>query len=367
MSKVADAVVIGAGVLGCSVAYHLTKKGVKVIVLEKANIGSGTSATGVGAVNVQSKGPGFYLEMNMASSAYYPEFAAGLDGDIEYVPSGGCHIAETEAEMKKRVAFMEEQKKTPGFKVEYFFGKDVLEIEPALSPDVAGLTFCPLDAMINPFLLAWVTARTARRLGAVFETGTEVTDIQSLGKGYKILTAKQEIFEAPIVVNCAGTGAKAIGAMAGADLQIDPMKGQLLVTERLPRVFRHLVSTLGQTASGNILIGATAHFGVDDTHVHYTDIKAMASRAVRLVPLLGKVSLIRSWAGIRPYPADGYPILGQVPGLPGFYVAAGHSGFTLTPIVGKIMSEMIVAGKTSYNEHFAVDRVFRVPTEKKIH
>ncbi|NLC37908.1 MAG: FAD-binding oxidoreductase, partial [Clostridia bacterium] len=310
MSKVADVVVIGAGVLGCSVAYHLARKGVKVIVLEKANIGSGTSATGVGAVNIQSKGPGFYLEMNLASSAYYPEFAASLDGDIEFVPSGGCHIAETEPEMQKRVAFMEEQKKTPGFKVEYFFGKEVKDIEPAISTHVAGLTYCPQDGMVNPFLLAWVTARTARRLGTVFETETEVVDIQILNKGYKIITAKQGAFEAPIVVNCAGTGAKKIGAMVGADLQIDPMKGQLLVTERLPRLFRHLVSTLGQTASGNILIGATAHFGVDDTKVNYMDIKAMASRAVRLVPTLKNVSLIRCWAGVRPYPADGYPILG---------------------------------------------------------
>ena len=185
-----------------------------------------------------------------------------------------------------------------------------------------------------------------------------------------VVTAKGKI-ETGAVINAAGVYAPGIAAMAGVAVPIKPKRGQLLVSEQRPGLLKpcllsasYLAAKLqpsanggnngglsmDQTRAGNILIGSTRELvGYDKTNT-LDGLRQIAARAVRILPELRKMTLIRSFAGLRPYTPDGLPILGKSGGIDGLFIAAGHEGdgITLAAITGKLMSELIVSGETSF-------------------
>ncbi|MDI3480877.1 MAG: hypothetical protein PWQ97_532 [Tepidanaerobacteraceae bacterium] len=374
--KSTDVVVIGGGVIGCSAAYHLAKRGVDVILVEKDDIASGTSGACDKAVLLQSKNPGLHLKMALESIKLFPEIQKDLDTDIEFKNNGGMIVIKTEEQWQVMKGFVQRQKKA-GLKVELLGRDHALQRQPAFSRDILGATYSPMDGEVNPINLTLGFFRGAKKYGAKSMLSTEVKGIRvEKGRVSSVLTTGGEILTR-FVVNACGVYAPVVGRMVGIDIPIIPRRGQIIVSEPVPPIIhgdvncaRYITAkfkpellgddeyarlgiglSLGQTENGNLLIGGTREFVGYDKRTTHRALRAILKHAASLVPVLKDVSIIRSFAGLRPYTPDGLPILGEVENLRGFIMSAGHEGdgIALSAITGKIISEIIVDGRTSLN------------------
>ena len=375
MKKSADVVVIGGGVIGNSITYHLAKKGLKVILLEKDDLASGSSGACDIDIILQSKNPGIHLQLAIESAKMYKPLAEELGSEIEYETCGGMILIENDEQMNIMRDFARRQKEV-GLSVKLLDLKEALEIQPGLSPHLLGATYSPDDAHVNPMKLCFAFAKASKKLGAEIMLNTPVLDIKlEKNKVRSIITPKGEI-ETDTVVNAAGVYAPFIGELVGISLPIKPRRGQIVVTEPVPKLVMHDVLcakyivakynpkileesndpatrlgvglSLSQTHDGQILIGATREFVGYDKRTTHEALKAVLKNATRLVPALKNIHTIRSFAGLRPYTSDGLPLLGPIEDIKGFFVAAGHEGdgIALSPVTGRIVADLITEGKT---------------------
>jgi glycine/D-amino acid oxidase-like deaminating enzyme len=372
-----DVVVIGGGVIGTSIAYNLSKRNTDVILVEKNDVASGTSGSCDGFVFMQSKKAGIHLEMALESAKIMEQLPSELQRDIEYEKSGGMILIESKEDLSEMRDFVQQQRKT-GLDVILLDSRQSHEMEPNLSPDIAGATYSPTDAHLNPLLLCLGFAEAAKSIGAKILTDTEVIGIDIMnGKVQGVITTKGKI-KASIIVNAAGVYAPDIANLAGINLPIIPRRGQIAVTEPIPKFLEKVMicnkyikskfnpdqshDSLGiglaleQTKAGNVLIGSTREFVGYNRHVTPEGIQAILKYAQRFVPAIGKLNVIRTFAGLRPYTPYSLPILGKVNGIEGFIVSAGHEGdgVALSPITGVIITELITTGKSDLLAHLPV-------------
>ena len=344
----ADAVVIGGGVRGCSIAYHLAKAGVRVALLEKDQIASACSGATFALINVSAKEPGFYTALSLESARLYHGLEAELGEDLEYRPVGNMiNLVEDERSLAAVAWYVEQQNRVPGVRVELLTGDEARRLEPAISSQVIAATFCAQDAHLNPFKLTLAYARAAKRLDAKILTQTRVTGIEVENDRVKGVITDRVRIRTDIVVNAAGIHSPDIGEMVGLTVPVVPCRGQVVTTERVPPLLNRPVGRLRQTADGTILIGVTNQFVGFDRRPTYEDITRNVQRAVRLFPALHNVKAVRCWAGLRPWPVDGLPIMGPVDHPKGFLLATGHSGITLAQVTGKIITELVTKGRSS--------------------
>jgi len=377
----AEVVVIGGGVIGSSIVYHLAKKGLKVVLLEKNGIASGTSSACEGLVLLQSKKPGVHLKLALESAKKFYNLKNELNYDIEYRNNGGMVVIENNEELKAMKIFVEKQKSI-GLEV-YLLDKDkAIEKEPALSHDILGSTFSPLDAQVNQIYLSYAFINSAKNLGAKIYTHTEVTGIKLESNKIRLIETTKGEIETEIVINAAGVYSPEIGRMVNLDIPIKPRRGQLLVTESVPKILNGVLISakyiaakfnpslaeiegegisIEQTASGNLLIGSTREFVGMNKNTTLEGINSIAKHIIMLFPQLKEINIIRTFAGFRPYTSDGLPILGKVKEIEGFIMAAGHEGdgIALSPITGDLIAELVVEGKTSIPlDEFKLERFY---------
>jgi len=379
-----EVVVIGGGVIGASVAYHLARRGVRATVLERGDMASGSSGACDGLVLLQSKRPGIHLRLAMESRKLFNRLSQELPVSIEYRCNGGMVVIETEEEFRAMGRYAEEQKET-GLEVALLDIAGARRMEPELSESLAGAAYSPLDGQVNPIALTHGFALAAKALGARIRTHTEVTGIRvEHGRAIGVET-DQGRFSAAVVVNAAGVYAPRLGEMAGITVPIRPRRGQLLVTEATRRMIRgtfisaryiaakhnpELAKGKGegisieQTESGNLLLGSTREFAGFDWSTTVEGVRGIARRTMAVLPGLSGLNVIRSFAGLRPYTPDGLPILGPVEGVDGFVMAAGHEGdgIALSPITGELIAQFIVEGRTEIPlDPFRLDRFVNSP------
>jgi len=370
LPRKADVVIIGAGVIGASVAYHLAKENVRAVVLDKKEIASGSSGACEGLLLLQSKKPGIHLEMASESLRRFPILAAELDHPIEYEEKGGLVVIESEEELAAMKIFVEKQKKH-GADINFLSKEQAREKEPALSENILGATYSALDSQAHPILLTLGLLRSAQKSGTSVFTNTDVQTIElTHGRVTSVTTDKGRI-ETGIVVNAAGAFAAGIGKMVNLSIPIKPRRGQILVTEAVPPLLKRCILSakyiaakfnpkiaeaggvgfaVEQTANGNILIGSTREFVGFDRDVTFDGIHTIAKSILQVIPEIENLHVIRAFAGLRPYTPDGLPILGKVESVDGFIMAAGHEGdgITLAPITGEMIAGLVVSGTTPF-------------------
>ena len=355
-----DAVVIGAGVVGSSVAFQMAEAGLGVVLLESGFPGCGTSRATQAGIGVYPKKPRPNLELNMKGGELYPLLVARLDRDVELRMNGVLNVALTDKELATMTAFVAKQRETPGYEARMLSGDEAREMEPALSPEVVGAAFCPLDGQVNPFRYIQALTAGVARFGGQVKTGVEVLGIRSTAQHVWRVSTPQGDLESRWVVDCAGVRAPEIGRMVGIDIPIVPNKGHVLVTEAIPPLITRRISgptLIRQTVQGNMLLGQSEELVGFDRVEDPSALAAQARIARRLLPSLANRKIIRSFVGLRPWPPDGMPIIGGVPGLPGFLIAVGHSGITWSPAVGKLLTELVTTGNTSLPlEPFSITR-----------
>ena len=372
-----DVIIIGGGIIGSSVAWQLSRRKKKVLVIERKDVCSGSAGATDGVVGYHTKKPGLQLDLAVQSIEMFRTLNWELETDVEYgLEAGGMQPVEDKDQWDMLEAMAAEQRRS-GVDISMITAKEACSIEPNLNPDIYGALWSPTGGKVNPLAMTFGFAGAAKRLGAVYLTRTEVTGILTEGgRAVGVNTSAGE-FRADCIVNAAGAWAGKVAALAGIDLPVKPRKGQLLITEPIGPFLRATVQcamynvikfrpetikdpavlklgsslSIEQQESGGLIIGGTREFADYEEENTFEAVETMVKRAVRFFPALKDVSIIRCFSGFRPYTPDGLSMMGEVRTLPGFYMAAGHEGdgIALSPITGRLMAELIADGKTSYD------------------
>ncbi|MBP1931721.1 NAD(P)/FAD-dependent oxidoreductase [Ammoniphilus resinae] len=381
--KTADAVVIGGGVIGTSIAFRLARKGLKTILIEKGAIGGATSGSCDKAIFLQSKKPGVHLELAKASLAVYKQLEHELGESIEFEQCGGMIAIESEEQLSTMKEFVQKQQQA-GIPIRLLDVYEARQIQPVLADHMRGATWSELDAEVNPLLLSQAFAKAARRNGTEILTHTEVQGIECIqGRVAKIKTNLGEI-ATETVINAAGPFAPAIGKLVGLSIPIVPRRGVIFISEKVPPILRgnllcaqYIVSkhlahlsenynpygiglSLGQTKSGNLLLGGSREFVGFQKDVPPEIYASIAEHACRIIPSLRGIRMIRTMVGFRPSTGDGLPILQESPDVEGFYIAAGHEGdgIALAPITGQIVASLVSKDNqfAHFTQHLTLNR-----------
>jgi len=355
MEKTADVVIIGGGIVGVSIAYHLAlKKAGRIVLLEKGQLGEGSTSRCVGGIRTQ-----FSTEINirfsLESIKTFERFEEEFGVNPEFKRIGYLFLATTDSEQKVFEKNMELQKKF-GIPVELLSPEEIDKRWPYLRlDDVLGGAFCPWDGYAGPseVLNGFVTG--AKRAGVKIYEGTEVIGITSeRGKVNGVKTKGEEI-TTPIVVNAGGPYASLLGEMAGLQIPVKPLRRQVFVTAPFHLTDQTVPLTIDfhrgwyfrQEVDGLLLSGPLDSEPSFNLNIDYDAMAVASENAMYRVPALEKARIARGWAGFYEISPDNHAILGKVTGLEGFILANGFSGhgFQHSPAVGKVISELIVNGK----------------------
>lgn len=359
-----EIVIIGGGIAGCSAAYFLAKKGRKVMLLEK-DPAVGLGASGRCACGVRQHGRTGALELAMAGVRLWATLSEELQYDLEYVQTGNLKIgfdAKSAADMEEQTAWEQAHGLT---EVHMVTAEKCQELVPGIASHVVAGKLCPTDGRANPMRATRAFAYAAARLGAVIRPNSKATKLLIQGKTVCGVATETEEIEADVVLNTAGPWAPYFNDMVGCSTPIQPGLSQLIITERQPRRFLVFLSVVNkayilQPTSGNIIIGISGKPNETfSQRVDYPDIALKASQMIEVLPWLGEVNFLRSFAGITEYTPDGEPYIGQVPGVSGYYIAAGFhgQGFCVGPKTGEIIAELISGNESSVSlEPFKPDR-----------
>ena len=372
MIKQADVVVIGGGVVGCSIAYNLAKAGAgQVAVIERGYLASGATGRCGAGVRMQwgSETNCLLSRESVKMLENLPELL-GVEGDIEFHQGGYLLLAYTPkmVDQFKKNLILQNSLDIPA---RWATPAEAKEIVPHLNTaGLLGATFCPKDGHANPFKVTSLYAKAAARLGVKFYTYTEVTGLTvTAGKVTAVHTDKGTI-ATNTVINAAGGYAKMVGRMAGIELPIFPERHEILVTEPVEPMQAPMVMCFyhnlycQQTPHGSFIMGIghpnePETFNIKSSWQFLTE---MAARITKILPPLANLNVIRQWAGLYDMCPDRTPILGQDAGVQGFYTAAGFSGhgFMISPIVGKLMAQIITGTATDIPiDMFGADRFAR--------
>ncbi|ASK62420.1 sarcosine oxidase subunit beta [Virgibacillus phasianinus] len=345
MTNQYDVVVIGSGVIGSSIAYHLSEsKQKEILVIDKGFPLSGTSGSTQAWVWVHNKTPSWYGELSMYSAELYP-FLERKIGDVEYKRTGGIAPFFNESDREKALRLAEKQAEV-GIDIEVLNREQVLEKEPALSPTIAGATYSKIDGNVNPFRLVELYIKAAKRNGAEFSFYNPVIDIDK-DNGNFTITTKEGVFYAKQLILAGGPWTKGLGELLGIDIPVKQVRGQIIVTEPLAPLIKHTIGGMRQADNGEILIGYSKEEVGYDRRTTLDVIQDTAKMAVDYLPDLARANIVRCFSGIRVMPHDGFPILGEIPEIDNAFIAVMHSGITLSPLVGTLMTELLTEGETS--------------------
>jgi glycine/D-amino acid oxidase-like deaminating enzyme len=355
--RTTDVIVIGAGVVGTSVALHALWRGLSVRILERDRVGDGTSARGYGSVALQSVPPEL-LRIHGAGHAYYPEFVDRIGARAELRVTGSMVLLETPAQIEERRTLHAAQvAAVPGFApARILDARETRELEPNVAPSIIASSHRSADAHFDPIVMTPRLAQLARDAGAELHEGARVSRMDAADGAWSVTTTVGT-FAAAAVVNCAGVWAPEVAAAADLTLSVEAVRGQLLLSMPRPPLCRatiNLGSTglfgsgadLRQRPDGRVLMGTVSQRGSTDLSVRADDTASILRGAARAFPALADVIVERAWAGIRCVPSDGLPYLGACAGAPGQYVAVAHGGLSLGPVMGRAIADLIVSGHT---------------------
>ena len=357
-----DVLVVGGGLTGCAATYFLAKEGVDVLLVERHDLNTEASGRNAGGFHVQIQFEPFVVEGEEWARAWAPtipllidavelwcELPTELGTELEVKLTGGLLAADTEADLAA-IERKAEIERGAGLEVELLSSADLRRVAPYLSERMAGGLLCPLEGKANPLLATPAFAHAAQAHDARVAVGIELLEIEQTASGFRVETSGGPI-ECERIVDCAGVAAGEVAALVGVPLPVESWPLQAHVTEPVAPLVRHLVYfaaerlTLKQAAVGSILIGGGWPSQPDPetgrSAVSYDSLHANLRVAQHVVPALESVRLLRVWTGICNGTPDHRPILGELEGVPGFFVAAfPFLGFTAAPLMGRLVADL---------------------------
>ncbi len=349
-----DVVVVGGGVVGSSIGYGLARRGARVAILDQGDAALRASRVNFGLVWLQSKGDGMpdYGRWTRRSADLWTGFAAELQAhsgiDPEHQQDGGVSFCLGEEEFEQRrntIQRMHNQVEPWVYETRMIDRKEVEALFPRVrfGPELVGASFCPHDGVSNPLRLLQSLHGALARLGVAYRPDAPALAVRRDGQGF-VVDTPAGIFRAGKIVLAAGHGTPALARTLGLEAPIRPERGQLIVTERVAPILPLPASGVRQTRDGTIMIGTT-HEHADDLTTRTTTANAVkiAARAVRVIPDLANLRMVRTWLGLRVLSPDGFPVYMESETHPGAYVAICHSGNTLAAVHANDLCEAILA------------------------
>jgi glycine/D-amino acid oxidase-like deaminating enzyme len=352
MTAAYDAVVIGAGIVGAACAAELTREGLRTAIVEASIAGGGTTAAGMGHLVVMDDSEAQFA-LTKYSIQLWNELAPELPQDVEFDPCGTIWVATDDDEIaaaRKKKALYD----AGGIKSELIDTRSVEEAEPYLRKGLAGGLLVQGDSVVYPPCAARYLLEQAVVRGSVLLMGVAAVELT----GRRVRLADGSSIEAGAIVNAAGIWAPGLLP----ELRVRRRKGHLVITDRYPGMVRHQLVELGYLKSahsetsdsvafnvqprvtGQLLIGSSRQFGVEDPGVDDWIVARMLKRACYYMPDLEKLWAIRVWTGFRPATPDNLPLIGPWPGRENLYIAAGHEGLGITTSLGtaRIVADQIL-------------------------
>ena len=361
-----DVIVIGAGIVGACTALALTNAGLKVLIIDRGSITSGTTSSGEGNILVSDKEPGAELELARKSRELWFEINEDVGRGFELEAKGGIVVAQnpTAQDGLFRVA---ESQKNAGVKTEFLDFQDIRNYEPHLTHSIERAVFYPEDSQCQPMLATARIIDAVTKRGGAFLTDALVQSINQVNSVVTGVTTTRGTYSAPVVVNAAGTWAGNVADLAGSYLPIAPRRGFILVTAPGPLLVHHKVydsnylanvsssdaelqtsAVIESVQSGNILIGASRERVGFLNGIDYSVLRILAKQAIALFPVLQRIQLMRAYRGFRPYTPDHLPAIGADPLIQGLWHNAGHegAGIGLAPASASLITSAILQQPT---------------------
>jgi len=360
----ADVVLIGGGIVGSSIAYHLVAAGCKnVLVIERETAqGKGSTGKSMGGVRAQFSTP-VNIQMSLYSIPFYASFEERLGLPCDYRPQGYLFCATDENHLAYLGANYEKQVAMGLKNVQLIAGDEIRNMFPQLrSDDIVGGSLCSTDGFVDPYSAMIGFMTWASDHGTTLWKNATVTGIarntNSNGGSFEVATSRGTV-STRTVVNCAGAWAASIAKMVGIDLPVEPLRRMLVPTEPFDR-FPHTAPMIIDMSTGFHFRPEGRGFLLawndpEETPGYKMDfdpafIEKILTRAADRVPVFENVAVNpkRAWAGLYEMTPDHHPILGESPDVPGFFFANGFSGHGVmhAPATGKILSDLILTGKT---------------------
>lgn len=359
-----DVIIVGTGIIGNFTALALHQRGLRVLLIDRQGLASGTSKSSDGNLLCSDKSTGPLLKMAHDSLLLWQQFINTYGNSCEFDPKGSTVVATT-INVADQLAQFTRRHRDAGI-ANQFLDSGWDKIEPELGPAIKAVAHWPGDAQVQPMLACFQIAKLLRQDGAHYRFYEEVCAIDESDKHVSVRLASGEDIKASYLCLCTGAWINGLLGPLGFTLPVQPRKGQICVLERdhlqigskiadfkynatveEPPKQSNRVQTaavIESTWSGTILCGSSREFAGFDKAVSTTVLKQILVDCIKLVPKLGQLRLIRGYAGLRPYSADGMPIIGPIRHKSRIIVATGHegSGHGLAPITGKLVANTII-------------------------
>jgi sarcosine oxidase subunit beta len=361
-----DAIIIGAGLMGSSIALQLARRGMKCLVLDRENPGRHASGVNAGGLRRLNRHPA-EIPLSVAAARIWLNIRELVDDDCGTHFPGQIRIAENDSDLEK-LKQRAEQVRALGYDHEELIDRNELyQLVPELASHCIGGLICRDDGYGQPFHALTAFRHKAVGLGVDFRIGARVDKIDKAGMNWKVSTATGD-FMAPLLINSAGAWSHQICEILGEPVPLNPASPMIMVTERLPHFLDPVLGAASrklsfkQMPNGTLLIGgahlARLDFSHERTQIEWSKMAVSARSVLALFPQLKDVRIVRSWAGVEAFMPDHLPVIGAGREQ-GTFHAFGFSahGFQLSPIVGLIIAQLILDGKSEFPiEAFSINR-----------
>lgn len=362
-----DVIVVGGGLQGCSVALHLALEKKRVLIIERDSCGqhaSGVNAGGLRRLNRLVE----EIPLSMVAQKMWHDIKTLVGSDCGFKPSGQVRIAGDAADLSA-LELRAQKVRSLGYEHEEMISAEELrKMVPAIGNRGVGALICRGDGFADPALTCLAFRLRAEQLGVTIRQQTTVRAIDKNNQDWQVYAGEQ-VFSAPVIVNCAGAWGDRIAAMTGDHSTLRKEALALMVTARLPHfidpVIGHASRKLSfkQMANGTLVIGGALK-GVltenpEGTRIDFTQMKESARTVCSFFPFLENLPVVRCWDGIEGMTADHLPIIGESSLSAGVFHAFGFSGhgYQLAPVVGRVISDLVCMGKTDFDlKAFRIDR-----------
>lgn len=369
-----DVIVVGGGLVGSAVAYGIAREGAHVLVIDDGDDAFGASVGNFGLVWVQGKGFGqpAYAAWTRESARLWPSFANALRDetgvDAQLLQPGGFDLCFSDEELEARAKQLHQLSDDAGgdYPFEVLGNTDLRARIPEIGGSIAGATYTSMDGHVNPLKLLLGLRKGLAHRNVHIVTSERVVRIDSQAGGF-VVHGQRAHWSTARVVLAAGLGNKDLAPMVGLQAPVVPIRGQVLISERVATFLRFPTATVRQTNEGTVQLGDSLENVGFDSGVTTDILSEIATRGLRAFPMLRDVRLVRAWGALRVMTPDGFPIYEESTTCPGAFNISCHSGVTLAAVHAERLAGWITGKRQVANlRAFAADR-FRKKYESFCH